>query len=430
MKNNDSIGGIYYGWVVVAAFIVLYGTVFGMYSSFGVFFKPLSAELELSRTVASVAPSLALLFQYISALFWGLWADRWGARGVIVICGVVTGFGWFLGATAHSVWQLYLFFGFLVGVGIGAPPPALAGLTSRWFDKRRGLALGIGLGGVGGGILLFPPLARFLIDAFGWREAFQAFAFISWGVVISAALLLREPSRRTRSIPRSADKAHLASGGPPSRGDSSETTPPSGVPQALSITVWQAMRTHRFWLLTLVFFLGNLVLFLAFIHLVPRVTDAGVSATAAGFMMSVVGACSIAGKVLGGLAGDRIGPHRAFTVAMAVLAMALFWLTFSNSAWMFFLFAIFFGLSYGGWVPQFPAMLSRMFGPQHMSGLYGALFLTGGMGGVLGPTIAGFIFDTTQSYAIAFGLAGIMALLAAALSLMLRRSYTRASSSQ
>ena len=79
VKINDSIGGIYYGWVVVAAFIVLYGTVFGMYSSFGVFFKPLSAELELSRTVASVAPSLTLLFQYISALFWGLWADRWGA---------------------------------------------------------------------------------------------------------------------------------------------------------------------------------------------------------------------------------------------------------------------------------------------------------------------------------------------------------------
>ena len=147
-------------------------------------------------------------------------------------------------------------------------------------------------------------------------------------------------------------------------------------------------------------------------------------------MVSVVGLCSVVGKVLGGLAGDRIGPHRAYTGAMFVTAIALFWLTLSGSVWMFFLFAVLFGLSYGGWGPQYVAMLVRMFGPRHMGGLFGALFLTGGLWAIAGPTLAGFIFDTTNSYVIAFGLAGILALVAAALPLMLGRTYVQTAPSQ
>ena len=430
VKGDYSIGGIYYGWVVVAAFAVLHATVYGMYTSFGIFFKPISEELDLSRTAASAAPSFYLILLYTSALFWGLWLDRWGARGVVAICGVVIGLAWFFGSTTHSVWQLYLFFGFLMGIGAGSLSPGLAGLVARWFDKRRGLALGIGLGGTSGGILLFPPVARLLIDSVGWRDAAQAFAFVAWGVVIVIALLLREPSRRTGATRPNAEKLRTASGGSPDHGDSTEETSQSDAPQALSLTAWQALRTQPFWLVALMMFVANLVIFLILVHLVPRVTDTGVSATTAGFIMSVVGLCSMVGKVVGGLAGDHIGPHRAFTVAMIVLAVAFLWLILSDSAWMFFLFAILFGLGFGGWAPQFAAMLARMFGPRHMAGLYGALFTTGGMGGVLGPIIAGFIFDTTDSYSIAFGLAGILSLVAAALPLMLRRSYHKIGLSQ
>ena len=109
----------YYGWVITGLFAVTFGIAWSTLSSFGIFFKPLSTELELSRTLASLAPSFTWIAINFSAPLWGIVADRWNARLVTIICGVLIGTGWFLSSTITSGWQLYLFFGCFLGIGMG-----------------------------------------------------------------------------------------------------------------------------------------------------------------------------------------------------------------------------------------------------------------------------------------------------------------------
>ena len=402
---------------------MLFGTSYGMQGTFGVFFKPLSGELDLSRTVASAAPALSQIVMNVTALFWGLGADRWGARAIIGASGMLVGLGWLLSSTVHSTWQLYLFFGVIFGAGLGGIAPALVGITSRWFDRKRGLALGMGFSGLGAGLFLFSPLARWLIDTLGWRETMGVFAFISWGVIAFGVLLLRQPPQHSDPVPEHLPEPSGATAGHEVSGSPSAWAAQGKVTRASEPTAWQAVMSFPFLTFSVMWFMATLVLFLILIHLVPRATDAGVPPTTAVFTLGLVGLFSIVGKLGGGLWGDRIGPQRAFFVMMLVQAGALFWLLIASSTWMFFLFAIVFGISYGGWVPQVPNLMAKIFGLRHMATLYGALWMTGGMGGAVGPVLGGYIFDVTESYFVAFALAGTLAVVAATLSLLLRTRY-------
>ena len=377
-------------------------------SSFGIFFKPLSVDLEVSRTLASLAPSLTWTTINCSAPLWGLVADRWSTRIVTTTCGILIGLGWFLSGTATSAWQLYLFFGCLLGIGMGGIGPPVVGLTSRWFTHQRGLALGIGFAGLGIAIVFLAPLARWLVETYGWRTGMQSFAFLTWGVIGLGTLLLRQPPVDTSNI-------HYQSWVPVvPRTPSSHTPPPLGR-QKPELTAMQAIWSVPFLLLSLMWFAATLAIAQVVVHLVPRITDIGITATHGALILSLMGLVSSIGKAGGGFLGDKIGPEKAFCLSMLLKAAALLWLIFATSLWMFFPFAVAFGLSWGGFTPQVANIMGRIFGLRHMSTLYGVLWLGGGMGGVVGPLLAGWVFDMTGNYTFAFILAAVLSVLVAGL---------------
>ncbi len=398
----------YYGWVITGLFAVTFGIAWSTLSSFGIFFKPLSTELELSRTLASLAPSFTWIAINFSAPLWGIVADRWNARLVTIICGVLIGTGWFLSSTITSGWQLYLFFGCFLGIGMGGIGPPLVGLTSRWFTHNRGFALGIGFAGLGIAITFMSPLARWLVETYGWRTGMQDFAFITWAVIVIGALFLKQPPESNLLSTSQADSSHAG-------------VQPIDTPKTAR-SAMQSIWSISFLLLSFMWFASTLAISQVVVHFVPRATDVGLSAAQAALILSIVGIVSSIGKAGGGILGDKIGPEMAFCLSMLLKAAALIWLLFATSFWMFFIFGVAFGLAWGGFTPQVANIMGRIFDLRHMSTLYGALWLGGGMGSVVGPLLAGWAFDVSGSYIFSFSANAVVCILVAGLPFLIRKA--------
>ena len=335
-------------------------------------------------------------------------ADKWNARIVTAICGVLIGIGWFLSSTITSSWQLYLFFGCFLGIGMGGIGPPLVGLTSRWFTHNRGFALGIGFSGLGIAITFMSPLARWLVETYGWRTGMQDFAFITWAVIIVGALLLKQPPESNLSLTTKTDSSHAT------LRSIDELKPERNAMQS----IWSI----SFLLLSFMWFAATLAISQVVIHFVPRATDAGLTSAQAALILSVIGIVSSVGKAGGGILGDKIGPEMAFCLSMLLKAAALIWLLFATSLWMFFLFGVAFGLAWGGFTPQVANIMGRIFDLRHMSTLYGALWLGGGMGSVVGPLLAGWVFDISGSYIFSFSINAALCTLVAGLPFLIRKS--------
>ena len=339
-----------YRWVIAGTFCMVNGIAWGTtQGSFGVFVNPLTEDMGWSRTVVSAAFSTLLTISFALGVAWGWLSDRWSVRGVIILCGALIGLGFLLASTAHALWQFYLFYSVIGGIGLAGIFPSLLGLTARWFDRRRGLAIGIGLAGVGIATAVLPLVAERLISLNGWPFAFQVFGIAVWAATLIGIILLRNPPR-TASV-----RGHGAVGGNPrsqrfgqgqlSSADGTQHRPASDGAAPLSAV----MRTRSFWFMFGMLLAGVSILQMILVHLVPRAIDGGVTSSTAATLLPVLGLLSIVGKVAGGALGDRIGPRRVYIASILLQAVMLLWLATATRLWEFYLFAAAFGLGYGGW---------------------------------------------------------------------------------
>ena len=178
----------YYGYVIVAGAFVVAAVVEGLFSSFGVFFKPLLEEFGWSRSMTSGAFSLAALLHIPQVVITGRLADRFGSRPMLTICGFFLGLGYFLMSYTTAVWHLYMFYGVISSIGMGFYWIPLVTMVPRWFVKRRAFMMGIVTSGVGVGQVVFPPLATWLITAYGWRLSFLIMGVASMVIIMGAAI--------------------------------------------------------------------------------------------------------------------------------------------------------------------------------------------------------------------------------------------------
>ena len=392
-----------YAWVIAGTTAVVNGVAWGIpQGTFGVFFSPLADEMGWSRTALSSVFSLHLLVNAVLGIFWGWLSDRWSIRGVILISGVLMGVGVFLSSMAHSLWQLYLFYGFIGGVGLGGTAGPLAALAMRWLRDRPALAVSVGYAGIGAGTAGLAVLADRLIAYGGWRFAFQSLAFLVWAAFLVGFILLRE--FKTSQGRRGAAHESVAASEQP------HTEPePEPEPVEHNVPLAGAVTTRAFWTLFGMVVIATLGMFLTLVHLVPRAIDLGVPTGAAAILLTMTSLLDIGGKLSGGMLGDRFGHQRMFALSMFLVCLAMLWLAISSSLWMLMVFAVAFGLVNGLWTIQFPALAAQHFGTKHLGAIVGAVLLGAGIGGVTGPVMAGFVFDTTESYRIAFILGAAIA---------------------
>ncbi|MFC1913061.1 MFS transporter [Chloroflexota bacterium] len=376
---------VFYGYIVVLLSFVIMAVTWGIFYTYGIFFKPMSIEFAWSRATTSGAFSLAFILGGFLGIIAGRMSDRFGPRIVITISGLALGSGYLLMSQVNAAWQLYLFYA-LIGAGLGGGYVPTISAIARWFSKRRGAMTGIAMSGISVGIMVAPPVSNWLIDDYGWR-----ISYIAIGAVVVIAMLLS-----AQFLKRDPDKLGLTSYG--NNPDDLETVNPEGSVYSLKSAIY----TRQFWLLCLMFSSLEFSADSIMVHIAPHITDLSFSAGSAAAVLAVIGGANIIGRVLMGNVSDKIGSRHTFIVCAGALLIALLWLLFAREMWAFYPFAIVFGFAFGGYGALISLLAADLFGLKSLGVILGSINFTITIGAAIGPAVAGLIFDISGSYQPAF----------------------------
>ena len=359
-------------WVVVWATFVCLAVIFGVSYSFAAFFESFAKEFAAQRADVSWIFGLCGLVYFVLGAGSGMLADRWGPRMVCMTGMVFIAMGLFLTSMAQSLATVYLSYGLLVGLGIAFVYTPSIACVQPWFNKRRGLASGIASAGVGAGTLILPVVVSYLLIEVNWREALQ---MMSAGVLLiglTAGFLLKRAPNLSGST--------------------------SG--QLPGLTLSATLKTPSFKWLYMGTLLGAPVMFVPFAHISAAARDAGVPDAQAVGLVGLIGIGSLVGRFAIGWLADRMGRIKTLMLMQGLMGLSYLVWAGAQDPWMFAVFALWFGLSYGSIVSLLPAICMDLFGGRAVSAIIGTLYTGAALGNLLGPVLAGQVFDMTQSYAL------------------------------
>ena len=359
-------------WVVVWATFVCLAVIFGVSYSFAAFFENFAKEFAAQRADVSWIFGLCGLVYFVLGAGGGMLADRWGPRLVCMTGMVFIAMGLFLTSLAQSLTTVYFSYGLLVGLGIAfVYTPSIASVQP-WFNKRRGLASGIASSGVGAGTLILPVVVSYLLTEINWREALQLMSFGVLMIGLTAGFLLKRA--------------------PNLSGNTSGQLP--------GLTLSAALKTPSFKWLYMGTLLGAPVMFVPFAHISAAARDAGVPDAQAVGLVGLIGIGSLVGRFAIGWLADRMGRIKTLMLMQGLMGLSYLVWAGAQDPWVFAVFALWFGLSYGSIVSLLPAICMDLFGGRAVSAIIGTLYTGAALGNLLGPVLAGQVFDMTQSYAL------------------------------
>ncbi len=402
--------GIHYGWIVAGVTFVVMLTTAGAVGIPGVLIAPLRHEFGWDTAAISGPLALRLALYGAMAPFAAALMARWGLRATVAaaLALIVAGLGaavLFMG----RLWQLWLLWGLVVGVGTGATALVLGAMVaSRWFVARRGLVLGLLTASSATGQLAFLPLAAWLTDRYGWRAALLP---ALGGCAIAVALVLLFVRDRPADL-------GLAAYGEREPAPALKT-PVSGAFAALA----EAGRTRVFWVLFGTFFICGLSTNgLIQTHFIPLCGDFGVPAVTAASVLAVMGALDVLGTVGSGVLSDRYDLRKLLFWYYGLRGLSLIYLPDSGfTLYGLSLFAVFYGLDWVATVPPTVRLASSAFGRERGPIVFGWVFTGHQLGAAAAAFGAGWSRDALASYLPAFYTAGLACLGAAVAVLLLVR---------
>jgi len=359
-----------YAWVIVWACFVALAVIFGVAYSFAAFFESFASEFTAQRADVSLVFGLSGLIYFTMGIGGGMLSDRFGPRVVCCTGMAFIATGMVATSLAQSMSTVYLAYGVGVGLGIALVySPAIA-CVQPWFRHRRGLAAGVASSGIGAGTLVVPLLAALAIATLQWRDALRLLAAGVLLVGLGAAFLLR--------------RAPVAS--------------PGHAGGTSGATLRQALRDPAFWWLYLVTLSCGPAMFIPFAHVSASARDSGIAEAQAVGLVGMIGIGSLLGRFLIGALADRLGRNR--TLGLMLVSMASSYLAWLGAGAYptLVVFALWFGLSYGGIVSMLPALCMDLFGARAVAGIIGTLYSGAALGNLLGPVMAGAMFDRLGSY--------------------------------
>jgi MFS family permease len=395
---------LFYGYKIVTFCYITAIIVWGTYNSFGVFFDSLLNEFQWTRAATSGAFSVCTVISGLAAIPFGRITDKFGPRLVMTVCSLVLGAGYILMALISSIWQFYLIYGIIIGVGTSGFWVPVLSTVSRWFSRKRGLMVAIVLTGSGAGTIVFPPVANWLISQYQWRLSIAIIGIITLvtGTILSQ-FMKRDPSQI----------AEFPDGGPVRTEDPARGT-------NWGYSAGEALRTPQFWMATVIFFCCGFCAYTIFVHIIPQALLLGVSSIAAAGIVAVIGGVAIVGGLGTGIISDRTGVKRSTVVFLVLSVLALIWLNISRDFWQLYLFAAIFGLAYGSIGVSETILSVWLFGLKDNAVILSIIDFGLTVGAAVGPLIAGYIFDLYGSYQIAFFLTAIIGFAGLFLSLFLK----------
>ncbi len=398
---------LYYGWYIVAVVFVCMLLAYGIRMSFSVFFVAMVEDFGWTRAETAGMFSINMVVYGLSSVLGGYLIDRFGGRKVFPVGGLLLAAVLLAMSRATALWHFYILYGVVLGLILSSMGyVAFTTVLSPWFSRLRGAAMGIALTGSSAASLL-TIFSQYLISATSWRGSFQmlGLAVLVIFVPISAIVLRRRP-----------EDIGLVPDGEASTRQSKESRPVSLseeeriVNKKWASTPWtlsKAMRTFPFWGIFLEQFLIATAGSIIIVHQVAYSVGLGFSKIFAATIFGLTGVFSMLG-IFGGALSDRLGRERAYVCGNIGLILSLSILLATGNIvqpWMLFLFTITYGISRGINAPLYGAITADLFQGKKLGTIMGVINLGFGLGSGLGSWLAGFIFDLTKSYSLAFLLA-------------------------
>ncbi len=369
----------------------------GSLYAWSVFVLPLEREFGWTRANTSWVFTIAIVAFAASFVVAGRIQDRRGPRICAAIGGALVGIGFVLASQTTSLAFLYLTVGLIVGIGNGFGYATPVPVASKWFPDKRGLVVGLMVGGYGAGSAIFGPVATALVDAVGWRATFRLLGVLFFAMGMVGTWLLRNP---------------------PAGYKPEGWTPPPGAVAArtgLGFTTRDMLRTPTFYALWVAYCLGATAGLMTISQLVPFARAAGLSAGAATFAITVGAVGNAGGRILSGWLSDTLGrlpTLRTMVLVSAATMPALF--IWREQPVLFFLLVLAVYWCYGTQLSVFASTTADFYGTRHLGMNYGVLFTAWGTAGIVGPLIGAKVFDSFGDYRYAFYAAAALALVALA----------------
>jgi MFS family permease len=386
--------------IVAGSFLALFAIGL-ILSGFGVFFKPISTQFGWTRAEVSLAASIASVISGLVGIPVGKLADRFSPRLVTLITSAIGGGACLLLSRMTSILELYLYYGILVGITMTNVIPIVA-LMTRCFDRQRGWIMGMALAGGSMGSIAAPPLATKLIDSYNWNFAYLIMGIIVLVLTVIAVVFLKDPLKRT---PLSRLK------NAPSPGQRTEEK---------AASLGQAFRTGVFWILVVLILCCTIAQQAIVVHLIPHATDIGISPIIAAGVVSVIYIVNTIGNLTGGKVFDKIGSGISIISGVSLLLIACLILIFASQVWLFYVFAILFGMAWGSIITLRFSMIAELFGSKALGSITGAFMLICNIGGAASPVVIGHIFDITGSYKNGFLLISGIVFIALLMAILLK----------
>jgi len=374
--------------MVVGVSTAVNALAWGVRSTFALFYVAMLGEFAWGRGPTALGYSLSWLGFVVFAPVAGWLSDRWGTRTVVAGGGVILGVALALTGQVTSLTQYYLCFGILGAAGIAGMLIPSTTIVTRWFVRSRGTAMGVLSAGGPASAVVFYPLNAALIAMLGWRTALVVFGCLIAAATVALVLLYREP-------PAPPDRAGADAGIGP--------TPTPRVPAEVW-TLRRALRSVRLWAAFTMTALGVIGFQIMATHQVAHAVDRAVPRDTAVWLFAVAAACMMAGNLLGGWLSDRVGRGWVFVVGtvVAILGIVCFALVRGPQDRVLLLLYALSGVGFGMRIAQLSTIPADVFAGPHLGAILGVVQSGGGLGGAIGPFLAGWLFDATGSYRLAF----------------------------
>lgn len=353
-------------WLTVVAAFFSSAVTLGTAYSFGAFFESMSDEFDAAAGATAVIFGITTFTFFWLSLVTGRMTDRFGPRVVLVAGAVAMFVGLMLTSRVDTLGVGYVTYGAGVGIAAACGYVPMVATVGGWFVRHRALAVGLAVAGIGVGTMVMSPLSAAMIDRYGWRDTYVVFAIGGAVVLLACVPLVDRP-------------------------------PGDGSPQPSRFA--EALRSRVFRRVHLSAFALALALFVPFVFVGQYAKDQGIDAVQAAVLVGVLGAASVVSRVGFGSLVMRLGSFRLYRACLAIHAIAfVIWLVAGSSYALLVLFVAVLGVGYGGFVALSPILISDRMGVAGLGSLLGLLYTAPGLGGLLGPPLAGLLIDRTDTY--------------------------------
>ena len=395
--------GLYphYAWVIVATVTIVQMVGSSIRSAFGVLVDPMVETFGWSQNSVGAAYAFSSIISALFAPISGRLGDRYGGRRVMLLGGAMLVSGLMLTGASNNLWQFYIGFGVLMGIAQSIFMVNTISGVSVWF--RRQLGVGIGLMALSGlGAAFAAPVMGLLISHTSWQTAFWAAAVASGAIIFSLLIILfRDDPSAVGLKPYGATED-----------DPPQITTRNGALSSIRAKTFQShvKRTQAFWNLIAVHFLGCVGHAIVLVWVIPLATHQGLSLVAAGGILSIISVVSIVTRFITPVVADHMGSKGVMGLAFFMQGATVLMLFWAHDIWFFYLFALLFGIAFGGEMSAFPIINRQYYGHGPLGNTYGWQMLGSGIGMGLGGWIGGPIFDLTGSYDLAIWLSAAFSL--------------------